>query len=238
MSLMQAAGLSSLIVGVDRYSLREFPGTGAADVGGYLDPSSEVVASLEPTSIHSVGGSRRLAQLASALGAGYHRYSFDRLDDALAAMDTLSALYGCSFDSIRSGLRKTLDSAGRALPRGVTMAVIVSHEPGDASLTLAGRGTFIGDLLDSMGVEIAAPAGTYPTISVEGMVALSPEYIFEAFPGRSADSARITLAEKDFWASVGFDRSRVDCGFGDDLLVPGAGMASTARRMASGIRWN
>ena len=48
-SIMDAGGMSCLIVGADRYSLESMPGLEASDVGGYLDPSFETVASLRPT---------------------------------------------------------------------------------------------------------------------------------------------------------------------------------------------
>jgi ABC-type hemin transport system substrate-binding protein len=214
-SLMAAGGMADHIVGADRYSLEAYPWLRAADAGGYLDPALEIVAALEPTSIHSAGRSRKLADLASALGLGYHFYSFDRLSDVYETMDSI---------------RLTVEDSP-------SVALVVFHEPGGGSLTLAGRDTFLGDLVTEMGMLVCAPgAGTYPAVSVEGMIQMSPDFIFCAYPGRASDSAAITMAEKEFWLSVGFDSACVDCGFGIELLVPGAGMASTARRIASCTR--
>jgi ABC-type hemin transport system substrate-binding protein len=233
-SLMAAGGMADRIVGADRYSLEAYPWLRAADVGGYLDPALEIVAALEPTSIHSAGRSRKLADLASALGLGYHCYSFDRLSDVYETMDSLSMTYGGSFDPLRSTLAATIDSIRLAVEDSPSIALVVFHEPGGGNLTLAGRDTFLGDLVTEMGMLVCAPgAGTYPAVSVEGMIQMSPDFIFCAYPGRASDSAAVTMAEKEFWLSVGFDSACVDCGFGLELLVPGAGMASTARRIAS-----
>jgi len=235
--LAMAGGLGDRLAGADRFSLAAIDVPGAADVGGYLDPSLETLASLSPTSIHSVGRNPDLADLASALGIPYHSYSFDRLTDVFAAMDTLERLYGCSFDSLREGLAATLDSIRLSVPRGAGIAVVIWHMPGDASCTLAGRGTWIGDLVALMGLALAAPEGAgYPSVSLEGMILLSPDYIFCAYPGQGADSARITESEKEFWGGFGFSPESVDCAFGEYLLVPGARLGATARRIASCVR--
>jgi ABC-type Fe3+-hydroxamate transport system substrate-binding protein len=236
-SIMDAGGMSCLIVGADRYSLESMPGLEASDVGGYLDPSFETVASLRPTSIHSAGRNRQLSELAAALGVPYYAYSFDRLTDVLTAMDSLEARYGFTLGSVRAGLEATLDSLRSSMPQGISISIVVFTEPGSDNLTLAGRETFLGDLVVSSGMQLAAPdAGTYPSVSVEGMLQLSPDLIFFAYPGRGDDSVSITRAERRFWAAMGFDSLGIDCGFGEDLLIPGAGLASTARRIASCAR--
>lgn len=235
--LMYHGGLGDRIVGLDRYST---PGGGfprPADVGGYLDPSLEVVASLEPTSIHAVGCSRELASLASSLGIPLYTYSFDRLEDVFAAMDSIDSRYGTDLSGLREYTETVLDSIG-ALTGSDTpsLILVVWHDPGSGSMTIAGEETFLGDMAARMGMELLAPpAGTYPSVSVEGVLELSPDHIVIFLPQSAGDSLRVTEEETAFWESFGYPRERVHCAFGRDLLVPGASIASTARRIASCI---
>jgi iron complex transport system substrate-binding protein len=233
--LMYAGGLGGRIVGVDRYSTWPPAAREVAGLGGYLDPSLEVVASLSPTSVHSVGANPEMARLCASLGIPIHVYRFDRLVDVWTAMDSLEARYGAGFADLRSDLRRTLDSLRSEVgSRGSSIALVIWHDPGSGSLTLAGRGTFLADIVEEIGLTLAAPeAGTYPTVSVEGLLALSPDRILMLLPDLAADSAAVTDRERDFWGGIGYPPGRIDCAFGSYLLVPGARIGLTARRIAA-----
>lgn len=233
--LMYQGGLGDRIVGLDRYSSPAPGCTAPADVGGYLDPSLEVVASLEPTSIHVAGCSRELSSLASSLGVPLFTYSFDRIDDVFAAMDSIDSRYGTDLSWLRERTESVLDSIGAlAGPESVSLVIVVWHDPGSGSMTVSGRETFLGDMAARMGLDLLAPpSGTYPSVSVEGVLEMSPDHIVMLLPQSARDSLRVTEEETAFWESFGYPRERVHCAFGKDLLVPGASMASTARRIAS-----
>lgn len=233
--LMYRGGLGDRIVGLDRYSTPAPGYPRPADVGGYLDPSLEVVASLEPTSIHVAGCSREISSLASSLGIPVFTYGFDRLDDVFAAMDSIDSRYGTDLSELREQIESVLDSIGAlAGPDSLSLLVVVWHDPGSGSMTVAGEETFLGDMASRMGMDLLAPsAGAYPSVSVEGVLDLSPDHIVMLMPQSAGDSLRVSEEEWSFWESLGYPRERVHCAFGRDLLVPGASMASTARRIAS-----
>jgi iron complex transport system substrate-binding protein len=233
--LMFAGGLGERIVGVDRYSTWPPAAAEIAVLGGFLDPSLEVVASLAPTSVHSAGANPEMVRLCASLDIPIHVYRFDRLADVWTAMDSLEARYGAGFAGLRSDLRRTLDSLRAGIgERGGSIALVIWHDPGSGSLTLAGRGTFLADIVDEIGLTLAAPGtGTYPTVSVEGLLSLTPDRILMLLPDQAGDSAAVTERERDFWAGFGYPPDSVDCAFGGYLLVPGSRIGLTARRIAA-----
>jgi len=229
-----ASGAGGLVVGVDRYSNWPPEADTLPEVGGYLDPNLEMVASLGPTSIHSVGSSPKLADLAETLGVPYRSWSFDTLEDALEAMAALDSIYGRGLGTA-AGLEDVLDSLRRSTPPA-TLALVVSHVPGSGSLTLAGGGTFLGGLVEAIGCTPAAPGGVaYPRVSLEGMLGMDPDLIVYLAPDRPQPSS-YTAEVVDLWAGMGIDASRVHVLTGGYLLVPGPRMGRTARRISECVR--
>jgi iron complex transport system substrate-binding protein len=229
-----ACGAGDIVAGVDRYSDWPPEAESLPDVGGYLDPNLEQVASLRPTSIHSVGSSPELAELARALGVPYRSWSFDTLDDALEAMSALGSAYG-SGTAPSARIRATLDSLGRVTPPAV-LSLVVSHTPGSGSVTLAGRETFLGGMVEAMGCSLAAPeAVAYPRVSLEGMLRLDPQLMVYLVPDRSRP-ADYAAQVRELWEGMGMEGSDVHVLTEDYLLVPGPRMGRTARRISECVR--
>ncbi|MBD3369694.1 ABC transporter substrate-binding protein [Candidatus Fermentibacteria bacterium] len=223
------------IVGMDRYSSWRVDAPRPTDVGGYLDPNLEAVAALSPTSIHTVGHNRTLQDLCEELGVPYYHYSFDRLDDVIASAESLCSRYGLAADTFKIELYRTLDSL-RESGEGVRAMLVVDHLPGTSTVTLAGRKTFLGDLVEAVGSELAAPeSGAYPRLSIEGVLDLEPERILYLAPSVS-DTAAFRRSVKQQWSSVGFPSAHVRCLFQDYLLVPGARLGATAREIVRCLR--
>lgn len=230
-----SVGAGSLVVGVDRYSGWPPAADSLPEVGGYLDPSMEQVAALSPTSIHSVGSSPDIAELSRALGVPYHTWSFDTLDDALASMAALDSMYGDGAFPAQK-VRRTLDSLRRS-SSGASVALVVSHTPGSGSVTLAGDGTFLGDLVEGMGARLSAPASsTYPRVSLEGVLELSPDHLVYLLPD-NPDPETYGSRVEELWEGMGISGDRVHFLTGDYLLVPGPRMALTAERIWECLRY-
>ena len=236
--MMCVAGLGPRIVGVDRYSAWPPSILSVQDVGGYSDPSLELIGSLAPTSIHLIGHNAALGELASTMGIPIHSYRFDTLDDILASADTIGRLYGDSVD-LRGDLEAALDSVSgsRAGLESYSVLVVVYHEAEASGMTVAGHGTFLDDLLQRLGCSIAAPvgAGPWPAVSVEGILHLSPDRILCMFPD-SPDTSRTAASEYAFWSGVGYEPPVVQCIFDPFVLVPGPRVARTAGRIAECLR--
>jgi len=230
-----SVGAGSLVVGVDRYSSWP-PGVDTLpQVGGYLDPNMEQVAALSPTSIHSVGNSPDIAELCRALGVPYHAWSFDTLDDALTSMGALDSMYGEGSYSA-AAVRRTLDSLRRT-SGGASVALVVSHIPGSGSVTLAGEGTFLGDLVKGIGARLSAPSSSaYPRVSLEGVLELAPDHLVYLLPDHPDPDSYKDQVE-DLWAGMGISTGRVHVLTQDYLLVPGPRMGLTAERIAECMRY-
>lgn len=233
--IMFVTGLGSRIVAVDRYSewppiVQELP-----SVGGYVDPSLERISSLSPTSIHVNGISPVLHELAEVLDIPCYSYRFDTLEDVFAVLDSLDARYGADAKKYKNELEMRLDSLqylmGNTLP--VSCMIVVYHETGSSSMTIAGRNTFFADLLSAMNCEIAAPsAGAWPMISAEGVLEMAPNHIICLYPGRTDTTAVIT-SENDFWVDLGFEKSRIHCLFEPYIMIPGGRLVEIAERICS-----
>jgi iron complex transport system substrate-binding protein len=221
------------IVGVDRFSLWPPAVSELPDVGGYIDASFENIASLDPTSIHTVGHNLDLEEVADELGIPYHSYSFDTLDDVFCSVGRIEELYGSSAGDFRDQLQAHLDSIRTSLGgASPSILLVVYHQPGSSSMTVAGRNTFLADLVSALDCSLAAPDhGTYPSISVEGVLDLAPDRIICLYPD-APDTQAVAELEVVFWQYFGFGPREVHVLFDDYLLIPGSRMGQTAERIA------
>lgn len=224
-------GIMDRVAAVDDYTLWPPEAAGLPRIGGYLDPSPEAIASLSATSIHSVGNSPRLAEISRNLGIPYHHYNFDTLDDVMAVCDSLEALYpDASFDPFRERLDRAF--LENTVEGGGTAALVVFHGE-DGRFTLAGRGTFYEDLLHGIGCSLAAPStGTYPDVSVEGILMLCPDVLIFLAPELD-DPSGLLDEQGDFWEARGFPRERVFVLEGDCMMIPGARLPEMAERLSA-----
>jgi iron complex transport system substrate-binding protein len=233
--IMFVTGLGDRIVAVDRYSewppiVQELP-----SAGGYVDPSLERISSLSPTSIHVSGNSPVLHELAEVLGIPCYSYRFDTLEDVFAVLDSLDVRYGADAKKYKNELEIQLDSLqylmGNTFP--VSCMIVVYHERGSSSMTIAGRNTFFADLLSAMNCEIAAPAaGAWPMISAEGVLEMAPDHIICLYPGRT-DTMAVIISENDFWVDLGFQTSSIHCLFEPYIMIPGGRLINIAERICS-----
>jgi len=233
--LMFASGLGSRIIGVDRYSDWPEETGNLQQVGGYIDPSLEQIASLDPTSIHISGESPVLRELAATLSIPFYSYRFDTLTDIFSSLDSLDARYGAQAADFREELHEILDSLAAEIQSiaPISVMIVIYHERGSSSMTVAGMSTFFADLLSSVNCEISAPGiGSWPMISVEGVIDLSPDHIICLYPGKT-DTAEITTSEKNFWMELGFESDRVHCLFEPYIMIPGGRIGLIAERICS-----
>ncbi|MBN2587101.1 MAG: ABC transporter substrate-binding protein [Candidatus Fermentibacteraceae bacterium] len=233
--LMFTCGLGDRVVGIDRYSQWPPQTEDIPKVGGYIDPSIERIASLSPTSIHISGGSAVIREFADDLGIPCYTYNFDSLGGVFEALDSLDARYGAGAAEFRVGLERTLDSLALVLVpvAPLEVMVVVYHETGASSMTVAGESTFFSDILDRLGCRICSPGtGSWPMISAEGAVSLDPDHVICLFPGRT-DTAEISGSEDLFWGRLGFGGNRVHCLFHPCMMIPGGRLGVIAEEICS-----
>ncbi len=106
------------------------------------------------------------------------------------------------------------------------MFVIYLEEGG--SVTLAGEGTFYQDILEALNCTLATPqTGTYPSVSVEGILSINPDFVILLDPYNTGE------ALLDSWRVNGLDDSNVSVLSGDYVLIPGARLPQLILEIAS-----
>jgi iron complex transport system substrate-binding protein len=181
-----ALGAREQLVGVDDYSARAPGAAGLPAVGGLYDPSLEAVIALAPDLVVLVPSAeqRGFRERLETLGVPCLALDPVSFDDVLAAIATLGARLGredaaaARVDAIRR-TRARAAAAARELPvlRGV---LVLQRDP----LFVAGAGTFVDDMLRTLGIEnlAAAQPGLWPRLAREWLVAAGPGLILDASP--------------------------------------------------------
>ncbi len=197
--------------------------------GDFLSPSLEAVAGINATSIHVAGTSNNLRALADQLGIPYYSYSFDTLEDIMESADGIEELYPeADLSDYKASVTGALDSLSREHTGDSLLVMVVIYLEEDGAITLAGRNTFFADIIQGAGCRLAAPdAGSYPAVSVEGIISMEPDRVLVLAPG--ADPERII----DIWTSGGLSSSGVSVLTGEHILIPGARLPLTIREIGS-----
>jgi len=181
-----ALGAREQLVGVDDYSARAPGAAGLPTVGGLYDPSLEAVIALTPDLVVLVPSAeqRGFRERLTTLGVPCLALDPVSFDDVLAAIAKLGAALGhehvaaARVDAIRR-MRTRVAAAAHGLPalRGV---LVLQRDP----LFVAGAGTFVDDMLRTLGIEnlAAAQPGPWPRLAREWLLAAGPELILDASP--------------------------------------------------------
>ena len=218
------------LVGVDRYSNWPDAVRALPHVGGGLDPSIEAVVALKPDVVLLASSSRasvRLRELGLKVLAlePKTRAAMRRTTRQLGELLQVDGA-----DSLLQAIDAGVQQAARSMPaaaRGQRVYYEITPEP-----RAAGRGTFIDELMQALGLVNAMDAdlGLYPRINPELVVRLDPDLIM-ASQHSAADMAR-----RPGWASLRARRRARVCEFNSaerDILVrPGPRMAEAAQLMA------
>ena len=225
-----ALGACERLVGVDRYSNWPASVQKLPQLGGGLDPNIEAVVAARPDVV-LIGTSSRAAVRLRALGlkvvaleprtrADQRRVT--RLLGRLLRVDGADALVQRIDDGVAAAAAALL---GAARGRRVYYEV-------DAAPHAAGRGTFIDELLQALGLVniIDAGLGPYPRINPELVVRADPDLVMVSQQGAAE------LARRPGWARLRALRGGHVCEFDaaqrDILVRPGPRMPEAARLMA------
>lgn len=216
--LFYVSGAWERLAGVDRFSIWPSQASELAVIGDFMTPSLEMITALGATSIHVVGRNQSLTDLAERLEIPCYQYSFDRLDDVYESSRMIEDLYPeADLTEFRDDIILTLDSLSTVFESAAPEVMIVVYLGGDGAITVAGNNTFYLDILTGMGCVLAAPeAGSYPAVSVEGILAIDPDFVVILDPYNTDDTAL------NHWRSNGLDDSNTTVLAGDHVLIPGA----------------
>lgn len=179
-----ALGRGGALVGVTRFC--DFPeeAKSVAKVGGFLDFGMEALVALAPDVV--LAYPEHLARLRSlpphvrlvTVGHG-------RLSDLLASLETIGRELNAAGEARRlaEDIRRRLERVSRSVARERKTRVlfIAGRNPDELkNMFIVGRNDFLNDLLEAAGGVNAYPGGVdYPSISLETVISLDPEFIFE-----------------------------------------------------------
>lgn len=179
---MFAIGAGSLLVGRSRHC--DYPSEALAlpVVGGFADPSLEVIVSLSPTLVVGARGPSGKA-LADALAAqGVELLSPET--ESIAQIEAMLRALGDKLDR-REGAARAVAAIE---DRRREVAAIVAGKPKTRAVMLfdvspivaAGAGSFADELIREAGGEnLVREGGAYPTLDIERLIALDPEVILD-----------------------------------------------------------
>jgi iron complex transport system substrate-binding protein len=222
-----ALGAGEKLVGVTRYCDYPAAAQKITRVGGYLDPSVEKIVALKPDLVLLTvrASSQTLAQALARFQIPVSSLPLDTLLDVRHSFSVLGKAIGKVEEAAR--LTAAFDAAIKdqiaRIPKGVApprIVVIIGHRP----LIVAGKGSFIDDLLKLAGGYNLAQSSNqpYPQWSAETLLREKPEVIIDAWMGGSNKTASNV---PDRWRSMtgipAVKNGRVHRVADDRLLRPG-----------------
>ncbi len=223
--MVWAVGAGASLVG--RTSACDFPSEAASvpEVGGYGDPSFELLLSLQPTHILYVDMlNKDIPVRLSERGLRAHHIPCLHLNDIPAALEAVGNLTDRreQGDSLARQLRSDIEEARAASSQktGPKVFVALWADP----LYTVGRGSFVSELVAlaggrNIGDEIESP---YFQASPEWVIGQNPDIILCLFSGDAVQTAERFYGLPAFASLSAIRRRRVYGGFDlDELLRPG-----------------
>ena len=183
--VVAALGATSALVGVDEYSKYPEAVQALPKVGDFLRPNLEAIVNLQPTlvivdDIHGQTSGALHDQGLETIGCAMHA-----LPDVKRALKEVGARIGKSkeADALIAEIDREIDAAAAARParHPKVLAVIDRENGGLGNLVVAGRGSYLDELLAIVGGDnvLAASGVRYPKISIEEVLRAQPEVILD-----------------------------------------------------------
>ena len=233
-----ALGVGDRVVGVSTYC--DYPPEAARldKVGTFLQPNVERILAKKPDLVIAVPspGNRAPVESLRELGLEVLIVNPERIGEILDAIRRIAAAVGVPREG--DGLIARIESELRAVEARVAGAAPVRTLllVGRAPFIAAGAGTYQDELITrGGGVNLAAASGqSWPTLSLEFVVAAAPQVIIDASMGseEAADQAA-SLAFWDDFPTIPAVRDRRLHGYrAYELLRPGPRVAETLATVA------
>lgn len=170
----------------------------AADLGAVKEPNLEVLLAAEPDLILASVNTAADLELKdtfeqAGLNAAY--FEVDSFDDYLRMLEACTRLTGQPerYETYGTAIREQVD---RAVARqdGSAPRVLYVRASGSSCKAKGSGGSVLGEMLAELGcVNIADGGGLLENLSVEGIIAGDPDYIFAVLQGADAQAAQASL---------------------------------------------
>lgn len=241
--ILFAMGQGNRMVGRSTYC--KFPPQAARlpAVGDTINMNLEKIVALKPTLALVVTKRDDVVRTLEGLGIHTVALECDTMAELYRTIDTIGRETGATGpamnlrDMIRDGL-----SAVRRRVAGLPRPKVLFAFPmtvGSAKMMVAGRGTFVDELLNVAGAENAYPeAADWPTITPQQAVAMAPEIVIVNAVGDQGAPDRIEAIRRA-WADLkgvpAVAKGRVIVLQDEYLTIPGPGVGLAAERLANVI---
>ncbi len=232
-----ALGKGDLMVGVTDFCSYPPEVKRLTRVGGFLNPNLELIVRLKPDLVLTAPEQPELRKNLNQLGIATLEVPVHNFAEIRAGIATIArALHA---EPAGEALARAFTRGVGALPlppgeRRPRVLVVVGRTIGDlSSVYVAGRGTFLSEVLASAGGEnVYEGSILYPNLSLEGIAGLNPDVILELRPGESlSPEARVRAVED--WKQLPFVRAvregRVYLLTDDCIDIPGPRAPQTVR---------
>lgn len=173
-------------------------GEDVADLGAVKEPNLEVLLAAEPdlilASVNTAADLKLKDTFAQAgLNAAY--FEVDCFEDYLRMLEICTRLTGQTerYETYGTAVRAQVDAA-IARQDGRAPKVLYVRASGSSCKAKGSEGSVLGEMLAALGcVNIADGGGLLENLSLEGIIAGDPDYIFAVLQGADASAARKSL---------------------------------------------
>lgn len=173
-------------------------GEDVADLGAVKEPNLEVLLAAEPdlilASVNTAADLELKDTFAHAgLNAAY--FEVDCFEDYLRMLEICTRLTGQPerYETYGTAVRAQVDAAV-ARQDGSAPKVLYVRASGSSCKAKGSEGSVLGEMLAALGcVNIADSGGLLENLSLEGIIAGDPDYIFAVLQGADAAAARKSL---------------------------------------------
>lgn len=235
-----ALGLGDRVVGVGDYSTWPPEVAGLPKLGGLLDPSFEEIVALKPDLALILPSQRDLGTKLERLGIGTLIVPSDSLADVERSFSLVADRCGAPEAGRRLTAEWRREMAPQPVPGTPKVLLLVGRSPGRLNeLLVAGKGTFLDDLLGRLGgVNAFADAPlAWPQVNLEEVLARAPEAILEL---RSETvTPEVTAALSRDWQRMpglpAVKSDRIAVIGGDYTLIPGPRLTLLYRQMREAL---
>ena len=238
-----AMGLGQKVVGRSTYCTYPPEVQAVPAVGDTLQINLQEVIRLQPTVALLVTRRDEVPRRLQGLGVRTVSLQSDRMNQMLDAIRTIGRETGheAAAQALLDRIQADLGGVRRSVA-GLSRPKVLFAFPmtvGSSRIMVAGRGTFVGDLLDVAGAENAYPeTADWPTVGPQQVVALAPEVVIINATGEDAPPDR-AQAIRRAWASLesvpAVANGRVHILTEPYLTIPGPRVGQAARLLAETI---
>jgi iron complex transport system substrate-binding protein len=225
-----ALGKCSVLVGVDRFSNWPKSVDTLPKLGGIADANIEGIVRLKPDLVLVEKSSPLISRL-QTLGIAVAAFDVQSMADVQRTLWQLDTVLGSTeSDAVWDRIQLDIARANRALSPSQKAARVYFEV--NAAPFAAGKTSFIGELLDRLGMQNIATEkmGAFPKINPEFVVQSKPDLIM------STEASPKQLAQRPGWKSIPAIQDNRICFFSaaqaDVLVRPGPRMGEAAALIA------